>query len=46
VPNTAPALGTGFDSTVANVADLFAACGTSNAANAIQCHQYAIEDLF
>lgn len=46
IPNTAPALGTGFDSTVTNIADLFAACGTSNASNAIQCHQYSIEDIY
>lgn len=45
IPNTAPAVGTGFDSTVANVVDLFAACGTSNAANAIQLHQYTLEAL-
>jgi len=45
IPNTAPAVGTGFDSTVAMVVDLFAACGTSNASNAIQCHQYALESL-
>jgi hypothetical protein len=42
-PETAPAVGTGFDSTVANVADLFVACSTSNAANAITCHQYVLE---
>src|SRR5882757_5260324 len=35
IPNTAPAVGTGFDSTVAMVVDLFAACGTSNASNGI-----------
>jgi hypothetical protein len=42
-PETAPAVGTGFDSTVANVADLFVACSVSNAANAITCHQYSLE---
>jgi hypothetical protein len=45
VPETTPALGTGFDSTVDNVADLFAACSVSNAANAIRLHQYTLEDL-
>lgn len=45
VPNTAPAVGTGFDSTVANVADLFAACSASNAANAITLHQYELTAL-
>lgn len=44
-PNTAPAVGTGFDSTVSMVVDLFVACGTSNASNAIQCHQYVLEAL-
>lgn len=46
LPNTAPAVGGGFDSTVAVIADLFAGCGTSNASNAIQLHQYSIEDIF
>ncbi len=45
IPNTAPAVGTGFDSTVAMVVDLFAACGTSNASNAITLHQYSLEAL-
>ena len=42
-PETSPAVGTGFDSTVANVADLFVACSVSNAANAITCHQYSLD---
>jgi hypothetical protein len=46
IPATTPAVGTTFDSTVANIADLFAGCGTSDPANLIQCHQYSIEDLF
>lgn len=45
IPNTAPAVGTGFDSTVAMVVDLFAACGTSNAGNLIQLHQYELTAL-
>jgi hypothetical protein len=45
VPETTPAVGTGFDSTVTNVADLFVACSASNAANAIRVHQYALTDL-
>jgi hypothetical protein len=44
LPDTAPAVGTGFDSTVANIADLFAQFGTSNA-NSILCHQYTLESL-
>jgi len=44
-PETTPAQGTGFDSTIENVADLFVACQTSNAANLFQMHQYILEDL-
>lgn len=44
MPDTAPAVGTGFDSTVANTADLFATWGTSNA-NSILTHQYTLESL-
>jgi hypothetical protein len=39
LPNAAPALGTGFDSTVANYLDLFATWSLSNA-NSIQTHQF------
>lgn len=45
MPNTAPAVGTGFDSTVAMVVDLFATFSISNAANSIQLHDYAVESL-
>jgi hypothetical protein len=45
LPETTPAVGTGFDSTVANVADMFVACSVSNAANLWQCHQYVLESL-
>jgi len=44
-PNTAPAVGTGFDSTIANVANLFVACGTSNASNGVTVHQYLLESI-
>jgi len=44
-PETAPAVGTGFDSTVVNVADLLVSCSASNVGNAIQLHQYILEDL-
>lgn len=43
VPETAPTVGTGFDSNVANIADLFVACSVSNAANAIRVEQYSLE---
>ena len=45
LPATAPAVGTGFDSTITNVVDLFAGWSVSNAANAIQVHQYFVESL-
>lgn len=41
LPNTTPAAGTGFDSTVAQKVDLRAKFSLSNA-NAIQLHQYAL----
>lgn len=44
LPDTAPVVGTGFDSTVANIMDLFATWGTNNA-NSIQVHQYVLESL-
>ncbi len=45
LPATAPAVGTGFDSTAAQVVDLFAAFSISNAANSIQLHQYILESV-
>lgn len=44
-PETAPAVGTGFDTNVANIADLFVACQTSNAGNALTLQQYSLEIL-
>lgn len=44
-PNSAPAVGTGFDSTVANVADLFATFSIANAGNSIQTHQFSLQAL-
>jgi hypothetical protein len=41
-PNTAPAVGTGFDSTVANTLDLFVAQSVSNAGNGFQLQQYNV----
>lgn len=41
-PATAPALGTGFDSTVANLLDLWAGFTISNAGNGIQVQQYRV----
>jgi hypothetical protein len=45
LPVTAPAVGSGFDSTITNVVNLFCACSVSNAANAITLHTYALESL-
>jgi hypothetical protein len=45
VPNTAPAAGAGFDSTIAATLDFFMACGTSNAGNTATIHQYIVEAL-
>lgn len=44
-PNTAPALGTGFDSTVANTWDFWTGFSISNAGNGIQVQQYALYSL-
>ena len=41
LPATAPALGTGFDSTASGALDLHVACGTSNSGNGIQVEQYS-----
>ena len=45
VPITSPAAGTGFDSTTAANLDFFVACGTSNAANTFQVHNYRVMQL-
>jgi hypothetical protein len=43
IPASAPAVGTGFDSTVANVVDLTAQFSLTG--NSIQLHQYALESI-
>jgi hypothetical protein len=45
IPASAPAVGTGFDSTVSNIIDLTAQWSVSNAANSIQLHSYKLESL-
>ncbi len=45
LPTSAPAVGTGFDSTVAMVVDLFATFSVSAAGNSIQLHQYTLEAM-
>lgn len=43
MPNTAPALGTGFDGTVSQTLDFFVAQSVSNAANGFRLDEYAVK---
>ena len=45
VPATAPAVGTGFDSTIANILDFFAGFSISDAGNAVKIEDYLVEAL-
>lgn len=45
LPDTAPVIGTGFDSTVSNIFDFFATWSVANAANSIQLHQFSLEAM-
>lgn len=45
IPASAPAVGTGFDSTSTNIIDLTAQWSISNAANSITLHSYKLESL-
>ncbi len=45
VPATAPAQGTGFDSTVANILDFWAGFSISNSGNGVQTAIYCVEAL-
>jgi hypothetical protein len=45
VPATAPAVGTGFDSTVAQTLDFWAGFSINNAGNGIQIQQYKVTSL-
>lgn len=42
MPNTAPAVGTGFDNTLANQLDFFGGFSISNAGNGMQVQQYGV----
>jgi hypothetical protein len=44
-PATAPAVGTGFDSTIANIVDLWAGFSISNVGNGVQIHQYSLVSM-
>jgi hypothetical protein len=45
LPDTAPAVGTGFDSTAQQIVDLFGTFSVANAANSITLHEYSLESL-
>lgn len=45
LPDNAPAVGTGFDSTVSNTVDVFATWSVSSASNSIQSHMYTLEAM-
>lgn len=45
VPATAPAVGTGFDSTIANILDFWAGFSISDAANTVKIETYTVESL-
>ncbi|SRR6266446_224665 len=44
-PATAPAVGTGFDSTIANILDLWAGFTINSASNGVQVQQYFVEAM-
>lgn len=45
LPNAAPAVGTGFNSTIGLFMDFFGRWSIANAANSIQVHQFAVREL-
>lgn len=46
VPATAPAVGTGFDSSIANILDFWVGFSISNSGNGVQLYNYTVEQLF
>lgn len=42
-PATAPAVGTGYDSTIANILDFFVGISVSSASNGIQVYTYSVD---
>lgn len=44
-PATAPAVGTGFDSTIANILDFWTGFSISNGGNGVQIYEYLVESL-
>lgn len=45
MPASAPAVGTGFDSTASQTVDLFATFSVASASNSVQLHQYSLEAM-
>lgn len=45
LPDTAPAIGTGFDSTITNIVDLQSQFSVANSSNSIQLHTYTLESM-
>jgi len=45
VPATAPAVGNGFDSTIANILDFWVGFSVSNAGNGVQIYDYSVVQL-
>jgi len=45
LPTTAPAVGTGFDSTISNILDFWTGFSISNSGNGIQIYDYTVEQL-
>ncbi len=45
LPTGTAAVGTGFDSTVSNILDLYCACSVSNASNTAKLEQYTLQAL-
>lgn len=45
VPDSAPAQGTGFDSTISNILDFWVGFSISNAGNGVQVQMYDVESL-
>jgi hypothetical protein len=45
VPVAAPAVGTGFDSTISNILDFFVGFSISNSGNGVQLYDYTVEQL-
>jgi hypothetical protein len=44
-PATAPAVGTGFDSTISNILDFWTGFSISNGGNGVQLYDYTVEQL-